>query len=101
MPSSRPLPLIARLAPRSLAARVFALYAVALSLFLGLGMGLFYSYQFNRQLEDVQDSAVVIAEITAQAIQESVVIGDYDAVRQTLGRALQGTAFRRAPSSVA
>ncbi len=96
MPSSRPLPLIARLAPRSLAARVFALYAVALSLFLGLGMGLFYSYQFNRQLEDVQDSAVVIAEITAQAIQESVVIGDYDAVRQTLGRALQGTAFRRA-----
>ena len=96
MASSRPLSLVARLAPRSLAARIFALYAVALSLFLGLGMGLFYSYQFNRQLEDVQDSAVVVAEITAQAIQESVVIGDYDAVRQTLARALQGTVFRRA-----
>jgi signal transduction histidine kinase/DNA-binding response OmpR family regulator len=88
--------LIARLAPGSLAARIFALYAVALCLFLGLGMGLFYSYQFTQKLEDAQDSAAVVAEITAQAVQESVVIGDYDAVGQTLQRSLQGTAFRRA-----
>ena len=85
-----------RFLPRSLAARIFALYAVALSLFLGLGMGLFYSYQFTQKLEDAQDSATVVAEITAQAIQESVVIGDYDAVRLTLERALHGTAFQRA-----
>src|SRR5512145_376683 len=96
MAPSRSLDLVARLTPRSLAARIFTLYAVALSLFLGLGMGLFYSYQFNQKLEDAQDSATVVAEITAQALQESVVIGDYDAVRNTLARALQGTAFRRA-----
>ncbi|HLO77701.1 MAG TPA: response regulator [Magnetospirillum sp.] len=90
------LPLLSRLLPRSLAARIFALYAIALCLFLGLGMGLFYSYQFTQKLEDAQDSAMVVAEITAQAIQESVVIGDYDAVRLTLERALQGTAFQRA-----
>ncbi|MGE5478646.1 MAG: response regulator [Bacteroidales bacterium] len=85
-----------RLLPASLAARIFALYALALFLFLGLGMGLFYYFQFTRKLEDAQDSATVVAEITAQAIQESVVIGDYDAVRLTLQRALQGTAFQRA-----
>ncbi|MGE5517533.1 MAG: response regulator [Bacteroidota bacterium] len=95
MIANRSPSLLSRLLPRSLAARIFALYAVALCLFLGLGMGMFYSFQFTQKLEDAQDSATVVAEITAQAVQESVVIGDYDAVRLTLGRALQGTVFRR------
>ena len=87
---------IVRLLPGSLASRVFLLYAVVLTLFLGLGMGLFYFYQFSQKLEDVQDTAQAIATVTAQAIQESVVIGDYDAVGKTLTQSLRNMAFQQA-----
>jgi hypothetical protein len=55
--------LVAPLLPKSLTGRIFAVYASSLFLFLGLGMALFYFIQFRQKLEDVQDTALLIAEI--------------------------------------
>ncbi|CAK0768168.1 two-component system, sensor histidine kinase and response regulator [Azospirillaceae bacterium] len=84
-----------QLMPQSLSSRIFALYSLALTLFLGLGLGVFYFHQFEQRLEEWQITADMVTTITAQAIQESVVIGDYDAVRRTLEQALLRTPFHK------
>jgi PAS domain S-box-containing protein len=85
-----------RLIPQSLAARIFALYAALLVAFIVIGLSLFYSYLFSNQLEEAQANAGMVADISSQAIRESVIIGDYDAVKRTLQRAVVGSPFRQA-----
>ena len=85
---------LGRLWPRSLTNRVFALYAVTLVTFLGVGLTLFLSHQVRQQIEETQRASVMLVEVVAQAVQDSVVIGDYDTVRKTLDRAVQGSVFR-------
>ncbi|MBX9634045.1 MAG: hypothetical protein K2X44_03605, partial [Magnetospirillum sp.] len=88
--------LAGRVLPQSLASRIFAIYGLALMVFLSLSLGLFYYQQFFQRLEDSQNSAGMVSEITVQAIQENVIIGDYDAATRTLERALLRPPFRKA-----
>ena len=85
---------LGRLWPQSLTNRVFALYAVTLVTFLGIGLIVFLSHQVRKQVEETQRASVMLVEVVAQAVQDGVVIGDYDTVRKTLDRAVQGSVFR-------
>ena len=75
--------------PKSLAGRVFALYAANLLLFVAAGLFLFYNYQFNDELESAQETATVLGEVVAQSASDSAVIGDYDAIKRTLQQAVR------------
>ena len=85
--------LLGRCWPRSLTNRVFALYGVTLLVFFGAGLGMFIAHQYRTQVEETQRASVMLIEVVAQAVQDSVVIGDYDTVRKTLDRAVQGSVF--------
>ena len=84
---------IARWLPQSLVGRVYALYTVTLVLFVGLGLGLFYRYQFESALEEAQQSALMLTEVAAQTITESAVIGDFDTIQRTLERLISRSPF--------
>jgi diguanylate cyclase (GGDEF)-like protein len=84
------------LLPRSLAGRVFAIFSLALLLFLGAGLGVFYRFQFLQHIEENQANAAALVELAAQAVEDSVVIGDYDAVKRTLHKALVDSPFKEA-----
>ena len=79
--------------PRSLVGRVFTLYTITLLTFTLLSLGLFYRYQFELALEDAQQSALMLTEITAQTISESAVIGDYDTIQRTLEKVISRETF--------
>ena len=87
---------LARLVPSSLTNRVFALYAITLLVFVGGGLGLFFKYQFNQQVEETELSAVMLIEVVAQSVQDSVVIGDFDSVQKILNKGVQGSQFSTA-----
>ena len=87
---------LAALLPKSLVARIYALYSAALLFFVGGGLGLFYQYQFAQQLETAQQSATMLIEVTAQTIADSAVIGDYDTIRRTLEKSTLRSQFAAA-----
>ena len=87
------MPRIARLLPRSLVNRLFALYGAILLVLLVGGLGLFLQHQFRNQVINTQQASVMLVEVVAQAVQDSVVIGDYDTVRKTLDKAVQDSVF--------
>jgi signal transduction histidine kinase/ActR/RegA family two-component response regulator len=87
---------LARLLPRSLVARVYALYSLTLLAFVGVGLHLFYANQFGRAIEEAQDSAAMLVELAAQSVSESAVIGDYDTIRRTLEKAVLPAQFAQA-----
>ncbi|MBK6852717.1 MAG: response regulator [Burkholderiales bacterium] len=86
----------ARLLPSSLTNRVFALYSITLVLFVVGGLGLFVRYQVIAQIEDTETASVMLIEVVAQAVQDSVVIGDYDTARKILQKGVEGSAFETA-----
>jgi len=86
----------ARLLPKSLVARVFALYSATLLLFVGGGLWLFYHYQFTQAIEDAQQSATMLVEVAVQTVSDSAVIGDYDTIKRTLDKSIQGSQFASA-----
>ena len=88
--------LLPPLLPASLTHRVFALYAVTLLLFVGLGTGAYLLRELDRLIEQPQVASVMLVEVSAQTVQDSVVIGDYDAVARTLDKGVQGSLFARA-----
>jgi len=75
-----------RLLPGTLVARIFALYLVAQLVFVLVGLGLFYRYQFSGQIEAEQDHGEMMMQVAAQAVADSAVIGDYDTINRTLQR---------------
>ncbi|MFC5312576.1 PAS domain S-box protein [Azospirillum rugosum] len=81
--------------PQSLSARVFLLYAAMFSLCIFLSLSLYFHHYISQRLEDAQMTAGMLIEVTAQAIQESVIIGDYDAVKRTMETAVTHTSFDR------
>ena len=85
-----------RLIPKALVTRVYLLYLITLLLFVGSGVALFYRYQFNQQIEDAQQSSVMLAEVATLVISESAVIGDYDTIRRTLDKVLVRSQFASA-----
>jgi two-component system sensor histidine kinase/response regulator len=90
------MPRLARLLPRTLVNRLFALYGASLLVLLVGGLALFLSHQFRNQVENTQQASVMLVEVVAQAVQDSVVIGDYDTVRKTLDKAVQESVFASA-----
>jgi diguanylate cyclase (GGDEF)-like protein/PAS domain S-box-containing protein len=85
-----------RLTPRTLWGRMLALYSATLLCFLVLCLGTYYRLQFMHEIEDVQDTAGMLAEVASQAIEDGVVIGDYDTVQRTLAKTLHYSPFRSA-----
>jgi signal transduction histidine kinase/ActR/RegA family two-component response regulator len=86
-------PALRRWLPESLVARVFTLYSVTLLLFVALAFGLFFRYQFEQALEEAQQSALMLTEVTAQTISDSAVIGDYDTIQRTLEKVISKSPF--------
>jgi diguanylate cyclase (GGDEF)-like protein/PAS domain S-box-containing protein len=88
--------MISKWFPQSLGTRVFAVYCLVMALFLVTGLTLFYRFQFVQHIDEAQESAGMLMEVAAQAVGESVLIGDYDAVKRTLAKTLSGPAFSTA-----
>lgn len=88
--------LIRKILPRSLVVRVYALTSATLLLFVSLGVTLFYQYQFDSRIGEVQDSASMMLEVAAQVVGESAVIGDYDTIKRTLDRTIVQPRFSSA-----
>ncbi|WP_379755369.1 putative bifunctional diguanylate cyclase/phosphodiesterase [Massilia suwonensis] len=90
------LRLLHRLLPRSLVGRVFALFAMSMLVFVGVGMGMFYRHQYLQHIEETQDSAATLVELAAQAVEDSALIGDYDTVKRTLATMMEQSPFASA-----
>jgi diguanylate cyclase (GGDEF)-like protein len=84
------------LLPRSLVGRVFALFAVSMLVFGGVGMGMFYRHQYLQHIEETEDAANTLVEVAAQAVEDSALIGDYDTVKRTLSSMMVQSPFRSA-----
>ncbi|QOL52069.1 EAL domain-containing protein [Massilia litorea] len=85
-----------RLLPRSLAGRVFILFALSMLVFGGVGMGMFYRHQYLQHIEETQDAANTLVEVAAQAVEDSALIGDYDTVKRTLATMMLQSPFASA-----
>ncbi len=85
-----------RLLPRTLVGRIFSLYVATLFLFVWVGLGLFYQYQFVQQIEDALLSGERMMNVAAQSVGDSAVIGDYDTITKTLERAINRSNFSQA-----
>ncbi|MEY4100004.1 MAG: hypothetical protein RL300_1175, partial [Pseudomonadota bacterium] len=64
--------------------------------FVGGGLSLFLKTQFHRQVEEKELASVMLIEVVAQAVQDSVVIGDFDAVQKILNKGVLGSQFASA-----
>ncbi|WP_084267657.1 PAS domain-containing sensor histidine kinase [Azohydromonas lata] len=82
--------------PRSLAGRVFGLYAIALGLFVAGGLWLFFRYEVLVDIEDKQLRGESLVGVIMPTIADSAVIGDYDTIRHTLERVLLYSDFAHA-----
>ncbi|WP_138513420.1 response regulator [Rhodoferax bucti] len=85
-----------RLIPATLTNRIFAIYSATLLTFVAAGLTAFISYEFRKQIEETQSSSVMLMEVVAQSVQDSVVIGDYDTVKRILEKGVQGSVFSTA-----
>jgi diguanylate cyclase (GGDEF)-like protein len=90
------LKLVHLLLPRSLVGRVFALFAVSMLVFVGVGLGMFYRHQYQQHIEETQDTANTLVELAAQAVEDSALIGDYDTVKRTLSTMMGQSPFASA-----
>ncbi|MBI6780910.1 putative bifunctional diguanylate cyclase/phosphodiesterase [Pseudomonas syringae] len=84
------------LLPKSLTSRILAMLSVLILTFLTTGLGLFYKNQLLQHIEEIQDTANMLIEVAAQAVEESVVIGDYDTIKRTLEKTLARSPFKSA-----
>jgi PAS domain S-box-containing protein len=82
--------------PRTLAGRVFALYALTLGVMLAGGLGLFYRHQFTTGLAQAQQRAEALAAVLSPSVSDSAVIGDYDTIQRSLERVVDGADFAQA-----
>ena len=87
---------LGRLAPRTLTNRVFALYGAMLLFFCATGLAFFLTRQYEERVDSGLRSAAILIEVVAQAVRDSAVIGDYDALRRSLQVAVQGPTFSSA-----
>jgi two-component system sensor histidine kinase/response regulator len=86
----------ARFLPATLIDRIFLLVAVLVVTFTSVVLASFLLYHYGLLVEETQHDSVMVMEMVHQAVQDNVVIGDYDTVRRTLGKAVQGSVFRSA-----
>ncbi len=84
------------LLPKSLVARVVALYTASLLVFGGLGLSSFVTYYLRSDIDDKTITGAMMVEVVAQTVTDSAVIGDYDTIEKTLQRAISRSPFHRA-----
>lgn len=84
------------LLPKSLTSRILAMLSILILTFLTTGLALFYKNQLLQHIEEIQDTANMLIEVAAQAVEESVVIGDYDTIKRTLEKTLARSPFKSA-----
>ncbi|MDU8499417.1 EAL domain-containing protein [Pseudomonas syringae] len=84
------------LLPKSLTSRILTMLSILILTFLTTGMVLFYKNQLLQHIEEIQDTANMLIEVAAQAVEESVVIGDYDTIKRTLEKTLARSPFKSA-----
>jgi PAS domain S-box-containing protein len=82
--------------PQSIVGRVFGLYTITLLGFVGSGLGLFYFYQSDVELEAAQDRAETLAAVMLPTLSDSAVIGDDDTLQRTLERVIFHSSFASA-----
>ena len=82
-----------RLLPRSLITGVIILYGAIMLVLVSAAMWLFVSFQYQREIETAQDAATMLVEVTSQTITDSAIIGDYDTIKNILGRYVLNTQF--------
>jgi signal transduction histidine kinase len=85
-----------KLLPQSLITRLFLLYSTSQLLFFGVGVTLFYQYQFLQAMEEAQQTAIMLIEVTAQTVSDSAVIGDYDTIKRVLDKSVLRSSFASA-----
>lgn len=81
------------LLPRSLVARVYAVYSLSLVVIVGVALLLFYRFQFEVELENAQLGGDATIAMIAPLVSDSAVIGDYDTLRRTLERAVPDSSY--------
>ena len=84
------------LLPKSLTSQILGMLSILIVVFLTAGLGLFYKNQLLQHIEEIQDTANMLIEVAAQAVEESVVIGDYDTIKRTLEKTLARSPFQSA-----
>jgi PAS domain S-box-containing protein len=93
---ARSVSLLKRLGPASLINRVFLLVTLGSLLFVGGSLFIFLKFEFEQRIDEVETAAVMVVELVAQAVQDSVVIGDYETLVKTLDKAVQASVFKSA-----
>jgi diguanylate cyclase (GGDEF)-like protein len=84
------------LLPKSLTSQILGVLSILIVVFLTAGLGLFYKNQLLQHIDEIQDTANMLIEVAAQAVEESVVIGDYDTIKRTLEKTLARSPFQSA-----
>lgn len=82
--------------PQSLASRLFLLYAATLLLASVLALGALTYQQFVHQVEANNRVVESLADVSAQPITESAVIGDFDTIRRLLDAVVPSSPLREA-----
>lgn len=99
MPNHDPIGTIVKrlfrwLAPDSLAARVFSIYAVALLVFSLTGFGLLLMERFSQRIESNLQEAQKMIDLSKLTLSNSAVIGDFDTIERTLSAMIQNSPLR-------
>ena len=87
---------LAKWLPQTLVARVFALYAVTLLVFVSAGLATFYRFHFEVTLEEAQQAGLMLNQMAGQIVTESAVIGDFDTIQRTLDKTVSRSPFASA-----
>ena len=82
--------------PRTLAGRMFALFAAIQFGVLGLGLGLSYRFQLGQSIEDTRRTAEIVTEMAAVAVVAGMVDQDAASIRPVLVKAVGSGSFQRA-----
>ena len=82
--------------PQSLASRMFLLYGATLVLASVLVLGVLVYQQFVQHIEANTRVVEGLADVSAQPITESSVIGDFDTIRRLLDRMVTASPLREA-----
>ncbi|MBB2487045.1 SpoIIE family protein phosphatase [Mitsuaria sp. WAJ17] len=82
--------------PASLTGRVVLLFSATVILPLCLGLALFLHREFTTGIEDAMGTGQVLTEAVLPAINDSLVVGDYDTVRRSLDRLVRNTPYESA-----
>ena len=88
--------LLSRYLPASLVSRVMVYYGFTLFLFLTITVAALTAHEFEQEIDNSQQQAVMMIEVLGQTVADSAVIGDYDTIKRSLDKAVIRSAFTKA-----